>query len=95
MVSIDQSLQPADVRNAPTEVRQQYHAALSFETQLVSQLAKQLSTTAGSAMQDGPYAQLLPDALADSITQAGGLGLARQMVEIPTVDDATATRGAA
>jgi Rod binding domain-containing protein len=46
-------------------------------------------------MEDGPYAQLLPDALADSITQAGGLGLARQMVEIPTVDDATATRGAA
>jgi hypothetical protein len=95
MVSIDQSLLPADVRNAPTEVRQQYQAALAFETQLVSQLAKQLSTTAGSAMQDGPYAQLLPDALADSITQAGGLGLARQMVEIPTVDDATATGGAA
>jgi hypothetical protein len=78
---VDQALLPADIRSASQEVRQQYQAALSFEQSLVSELAKQLSTTAGSAMQDGPYAQLLPDALADAITQAGGLGLARGIVE--------------
>ena len=78
---VDQALLPADIRSASKEVRQQYQAALSFEQSLVSELAKQLSTTAGSAMQDGPYAQLLPDALADAITQAGGLGLARGIVE--------------
>lgn len=89
--AIDDALLPADVRSAPSEVRQQYQAALSFEHQLVSELAKQLSTTAGSAMQDGPYAQLLPDALADAITSAGGLGLARGMVDVPT----DATGGAA
>ena len=81
--AIDESLLPADVRNAPSQVRQQYRAALSFESQLVSELAKQLSATAGSAMEDGPYAQLLPDVLADAVTQAGGLGLARDMVDIP------------
>ena len=31
-------------------------------------------------MEGSPYAQLLPDALADAITQAGGIGLARQVV---------------
>jgi hypothetical protein len=80
---VDQSLLPADIRNASTEVKQQYQAALSFEQSLVSELTKQLSTTAGSAMQDGPYAQLLPDALSDAITSAGGLGLARNMVQVP------------
>ena len=51
-----ESLLPADVRTASSTVRQQYQAALSFEQQLVSELTKQLSPTAGDAMQDGPYA---------------------------------------
>jgi hypothetical protein len=80
---IDQSLLPADIRSAPKQVQQQYQAAMSFEQSLVSELTKQLSQTAGSSMEDGPYAQLLPDALSDAITQAGGLGLAREMVQVP------------
>lgn len=88
---VDRSALPPDIRSASSTVRQQYQAALSFERQLVSELAKQLSQTAGSSMQDGPYAQLLPDALADAITQAGGLGLARDIVDVP----AAATGGSA
>lgn len=80
---VDQSLLPADIRSASTQVKQQYQAALSFEQSLVSELTKSLSATAGDSMDGSPYAQLLPDALSDAITQAGGLGLARQMVEIP------------
>ena len=78
---IDRLALPADVRSASPEVRQGYQAALGFERQLVAQLAKQLSSTAGESMQDGPYAQLLPDALADSIAAAGGLGLARGIAD--------------
>jgi hypothetical protein len=86
---VDQSLLPADIRSAPTQVKQQYQAALSFEQSLVSELTKQLSQTAGSSLKDSPYAQLLPDALSDAITSAGGLGLAREMVTVPTTDTAS------
>jgi hypothetical protein len=67
---------------------------MSFEQSLVSELTKQLSQTAGSSMEDGPYAQLLPDALSDAITQAGGLGLAREMVTVPATTDAPADASA-
>jgi Rod binding domain-containing protein len=89
---IDQSLLPADVRQAPKPVQQQYQAALSFEQTLIGEMTKQLSDTAGSSMQDSPYAQLLPDALTQSLTQAGGLGLARELVDIPAAT-AAATSG--
>jgi Rod binding domain-containing protein len=98
---IDQSLLPADVRQAPKQVQQQYQAALSFEQTLIGEMTKQLSDTAGSSMQDSPYAQLLPDALTQSLTQAGGLGLARELVDIPAAtaaassgSDVAATTGA-
>jgi hypothetical protein len=68
---------PADVRAAKPQDRARYAAALSFERQLTAQLAKQLTATAGESLGSGPYAKLLPDALADSVTAAGGLGLAR------------------
>lgn len=84
----NEALWPADVRSASTEVKQQYQAALSFEQALVSELTKTLSATAGDSMEGSPYAQLLPDALSDAITQAGGLGLARGIIEIPKGDTA-------
>lgn len=85
---VDQAALPADVRNAGKQARDQYQVALAFERQLTAQLAKQLTSTAGGALEEGPYAQLLPDALADAVTAAGGLGLARQMVDL-TTDEAT------
>lgn len=81
---VDQALLPADVRNAGQEARDRYQVALAFERQLTAQLAKQLAGTAGESLEEGPYAQLLPDALADAVTAAGGLGLARQMVDLGT-----------
>jgi hypothetical protein len=75
--AIGQAALPADVRAAEPEDRARYAAALSFERQLTTQLAKQLTATAGESLGSGPYAKLLPEALADSVTAAGGLGLAR------------------
>jgi hypothetical protein len=73
---IDDAALPAAVRTGSPQARERYQAGLAFERQLVAQLAKQLTATAGESAGSGPYAQLLPDALADAITAAGGLGLA-------------------
>jgi Rod binding domain-containing protein len=84
---IDSSVLPADVRNGTPAQRKSYEAALGFERMLVAQLAKSLTDTASSG--DGEdqssaatstYRSLLPDALADGVTSAGGLGLASQLV---------------
>ena len=85
---IDRLALPADVRTAAPETQERYQAALGFERQLVAQLAKQLSATAGSSMEGSPYSQLLPDALADSIVAAGGLGMARGIAESAAASDA-------
>jgi hypothetical protein len=82
---IDRSALPADVRNAPEADRQRYEAALGFERQLVAQLAKQLTKTAGESLGTGPYAQMLPDTLADAVIASGGLGLARELADLPEV----------
>ena len=61
-------------------------AALSFERQLIAQLTKQLAESAKPADEDesaatGTYRDMLPGTLADAVISAGGLGLARQLVE--------------
>ena len=87
---IDDRALPADLRGASREDKTRFKAALAFERQLVEQLAQQLSATAegsddgddkqASAATD-TYKQMLPGVLADSITQAGGLGLARTIAD--------------
>jgi Rod binding domain-containing protein len=79
---IDRITLPADIRAASAQVQQQYAAGLMFEQQLTKELTKQM-TDDSSSLSDSPYASLLPDALADSITQAGGLGIARTLVDLP------------
>ena len=87
---IDQSLIPADVRKGSSDDRQKYTAALGFERALMNELTKAMTATAqpvdggdsaeGGSEQDAGssmYLQMLPDQLADSLTQNGGLGLAR------------------
>jgi hypothetical protein len=94
---IDQSLLPADVRNGSKDDKSRYETGLQFERQLVEQLTQQLSDTTqadqngGSGGDDGSgegssaattsYKQMLPGVLADSIMQAGGLGLARTIAQ--------------
>lgn len=74
---------PADLRSAPRETQDRYRAAAGFEQMLVAQLTKTLSATAGgdagASAATGTYRAMLPDVLAQSITAAGGLGLARSI----------------
>jgi Rod binding domain-containing protein len=61
-------------------------AALSFERQLIAQLTKQLADSAKPADDEASaatstYRDMLPNTLADAVISAGGLGLAKQLVE--------------
>jgi Rod binding domain-containing protein len=81
---IDNTVLPADVRAAGPKAKELYAAALGFEQLLVRQLAGKLAESAGSEESDGAtamYRQMIPDALAESVTNAGGLGLARQLYD--------------
>lgn len=75
---IDRAVLPADVRSASPERQATYKAALQFEQLLVSQLAETMLPKEEGA---GGFADLLPSALADGITSAGGLGLARSLYD--------------
>ena len=72
---------PADVRNGSPEDQAAWRTAVGFERLLVAQLAQRLAATAqpddgsGDAA-GGAYREMLPDALADGVASAGGLGLA-------------------
>ena len=82
---IDNALLPADVRNGTKERRERYDTALSFESQLVGELTKQLAKTAEPADASGEsaavamYRDMLPGAMTDAIMAEGGLGLATQI----------------
>ena len=74
---------PPDVRRAGPQAERRYAAALSFERTLTAELAKTLSAGAlgeGDAA-TAAYRDMLPGTLADSLAQAGGLGLARGLYD--------------
>jgi Rod binding domain-containing protein len=85
---IDQAALPAEIRNGSKQDKQDYQAALGFERMLLGELTKAMADTAKPAGGDDDsgqpqdaaasmYMQMLPDQLADSITSAGGMGLAQ------------------
>jgi Rod binding domain-containing protein len=90
---IDQATLPADIRNGSKQDKQAYTAALGFERMLLGELTKTMADTAkpvdGSDGSDASsqstdaassmYMQMLPDQLADAVTQSGGIGLARDL----------------
>jgi Rod binding domain-containing protein len=92
---IDSALLPASVRNAGPQAQKLYTAALSFEQQLTQKLAESLASTlndpaddagdgdggSGTSSSTSMVQQMLPSALAQGMTQAGGLGLASQLYE--------------
>jgi Rod binding domain-containing protein len=86
---IDSSMLPADVRQGSKDDQRRYKTALAFERQLVEQLTQQLSATATPTGGDDDtpsaastsYQQMMPGILADSVMQAGGLGLARTIAD--------------
>ncbi|MEA2449469.1 MAG: hypothetical protein QOG63_1401 [Thermoleophilaceae bacterium] len=85
--AIDQSLLPADVRKGTSADRKTYGAALDFERALVGELTKVMAETAkpeDNGQQDAAasmYQSQMPDQLADSVMQGGGLGLARTLYQ--------------
>jgi Rod binding domain-containing protein len=92
---IDNSLLPADVRTGTKTEQDNYKTGLAFERQLVEQLTQIMSDTTkaqdqgnaddsgddGSSAATDSYKQMLPGAMADSIMNAGGLGLARTIAD--------------
>ena len=78
---IDPALLPAEVRQGTQADRDLYASALAFESLLTRQLATQITSSMHpeGEEQDAATAALddmLPDALARGVTEAGGLGLA-------------------
>jgi hypothetical protein len=96
-----QALEPAAVKDGSPAVKQAYSEALSFESVLVNQLCEQLVSSSGldssgsgdgdgdsSGSGLGAFAGLLPGALASSIMNDGGLGLASQLLPSFEAEDA-------
>ena len=88
---IDTSLLPPDVRTAGPAAQQLYAGALAFEQQLTQQLTQSLADSAQAAGESDDedsgdsttsmYKQMLPDAMSQGVTAAGGLGLARVLYD--------------
>ena len=85
---------PADVRAAGKDAEQSYRVALGFERTLLEQLTKSMSKDmagmdsdsdsgdgegSGGSAATSAYTDMLPGTLADSVTSAGGLGLAHDL----------------
>ena len=85
---------PADVRKAGEDSEQLYRVALGFERTLMEQLTKSMSKDmvgmdagdsedgsegSGGSAATSAYTDMLPGTLADSVTNAGGLGLAHDL----------------
>ena len=79
---------PPDIRAEGADAVKRYRAALDFEQLLVRQLTSQLTQSAsitgdddeeGGDAASGLQKEMIPDALAQSITMNGGLGLARSL----------------
>jgi Rod binding domain-containing protein len=85
---------PADVRKAGDASEKLYRVALGFERTLLEQLTKSMSKDmvgmdsgdsedgsegSGGSAATSAYTDMLPGTLADSVTNAGGLGLAHDL----------------
>jgi Rod binding domain-containing protein len=87
LTGIDASLLPADVRRGTSADRKAYGAALDFERALLGELTKAMAETAKPADEEtedsgtATYRSMLPERLADSLVQAGGVGLARSLYD--------------
>ncbi|WP_210493833.1 rod-binding protein [Patulibacter sp. SYSU D01012] len=96
MAPVDVRSLPRDVRAGGPQAQKTYQAAVAFERVLVEQLTKELSATAQPADDEtasaatGAYRDMLPGAMADALTGAGGIGLARQLYDAMRPSAATA-----
>ena len=74
--AVSESALPRDIRIGSAEDKKAYKTALGFERMLVAQLVEKAMPADEGA---GPRASAIQDAFADSLMNAGGLGLARQI----------------
>jgi Rod binding domain-containing protein len=87
LTGIDPSFLPADVRTGTSADRKTYAAALDFERALLGELTKAMAETAKPADEESQdaasstYRSMMPERLADSIVEAGGIGLARNLYD--------------
>ncbi len=91
---IDRTTLPPEVRRGGLERQHEYAAALSFERELVTELTRALQRTVRDFPAAGAHQGLLPGAMADALTAAGGLGLARELdraLHPPTPPEAGST----
>ncbi len=92
---VDATQIPSDVRAAGPKAQQLYETALNFEQLLLQQLTQALQSTTDAAggdddSSDGAdgtdsttsmFGQMLPDAFAQGLGAAGGIGIARQLYD--------------
>ncbi len=110
---VNQALEPAWVRHGSASTQKAYASALAFEQSLVEQLAKSLADTSGLGGEGSPeggesgsegsgagasqLSSMLPQALTNSLMDAGGLGMAAQMTRqlqgVQATADAKASGG--
>jgi Rod binding domain-containing protein len=77
---VSDTLLPASVRSGSASDKQHYKAALGFEQMLAQQLVQSMAgDDQDSPLAQGPYAATMQNALSDSLTAGGGLGLAQQL----------------
>ncbi len=92
---VNQTLEPAWVRDGSAATQKAYQTALAFEQMLVEQLSQSLTAglggesgeegessegdSSGSSAASGAISSMLPQALTSGVMNDGGLGLAAQM----------------
>lgn len=76
--SVSDAALPRDVRAGSDADKRAYKAALGFERVLAGELVKSM-TASTPGLSDGRRGDAVADAMADALTEAGGLGLARQL----------------
>lgn len=88
---------PPDVRKGGQQAKEAYGAALGFERMLIKQLTKSIADSAalgaggggstGSGGSPPAYRDMISDGIADSITSAGGIGLADDLYKQVTPEE--------
>jgi Rod binding domain-containing protein len=88
---IDQSLLPADIRNAGKDDKANYTTALAFERELVEQLTQQLADTSG--LGSGDDATASGDDSGDDAGQSAATSSYQQMLPGVLADSIMANGG--
>lgn len=93
------SAQPAGTRTSEAEAAK---AAKAFERVMLEQLTKELASSAAPEDAEGgasagtkAYRDMLPGAMADALSQSGGIGIAAQLQATMTAAKATTPASAA